>query len=72
MPSWRGAQLKHRDNFTFTLSGLRGACYTTTIQSSWDSDTPPYDSVISSTFVVSCEDVFVIGRRDFVLYILRI
>jgi len=20
MPSWRGAQLKHRDNFTFTFS----------------------------------------------------
>jgi hypothetical protein len=22
MPSWRGAQLKHRDNFTFTFTDL--------------------------------------------------
>jgi hypothetical protein len=25
-PSWRGAQLKHRDNFTFTFSVPRAAC----------------------------------------------
>jgi hypothetical protein len=30
-PSWRGAQLKHRDNFTFTAQSLAWKCPTSAV-----------------------------------------
>jgi hypothetical protein len=35
-PSWRGAQLKHRDNFTFTFAGPNGRTYCLRPLEHWD------------------------------------